>query len=47
MAHRTITANTLETGKGDFALGIALGIVLRHIFRLNIHSPSSRRVGNS
>ena len=47
---RTITtAITLETGKGDFALGIALGIVLLAIsFALNISlSFIRRRVGNS
>jgi tungstate transport system permease protein len=47
---RTITtAITLETGKGDFALGIALGIVLLAIsFALNISlSFLRRRVGNS
>ena len=47
---RTITtAITLETGKGDFALGIALGIVLLSIsFALNISlSFLRRRVGNS
>jgi tungstate transport system permease protein len=47
---RTITtAITLETGKGDFALGIALGIILLSIsFALNISlSFLRRRVGNS
>jgi tungstate transport system permease protein len=47
---RTITtAITLETGKGDFALGIALGVVLLAIsFALNISlSFLRRRVGNS
>ena len=47
---RTITtAITLETGKGDFALGIALGIVLLAIsFALNISlSFIRRRVGNN
>ena len=47
---RTITtAITLETGEGDFALGIALGIVLLAIsFALNISlSFIRRRVGNS
>ncbi len=47
---RTITtAITLETGKGDFALGIALGVVLLAIsFALNISlSFLRRRVGNN
>jgi len=47
---RTITtAITLETGKGDFPLGIALGIILIAIsFALNISlSFLRRRVGNS
>lgn len=47
---RTITtAITLETGKGDFALGIALGVVLLAIsFALNISlSFLRRRVVNS
>jgi tungstate transport system permease protein len=47
---RTITTSiTLETGKGDFALGIALGIVLLAIsFALNISlSFLRRRVGNN
>lgn len=47
---RTITtAITLETGKGDFALGIALGVILLAIsFSLNIAlSFLRRRVGKS
>lgn len=46
---RTITtAITLETGKGDFALGIALGIILIAIsFALNISLSLLKRMADS